>query len=532
MSETRRDTDAHETDRLEIDRREIDRREIDRREGARGDSGHRTPRVLVAEDSATQAAALAALLEEHGYDAVIARDGEEALRCVREEPFDLVLSDIVMPGLSGYEVCRRIKTELGMRDLPVVLLTGLSDPMDIIRGLECGADNYITKPYERAHLLARVRQVLDNREMRRERHDGSEGVEITFLGARFTITADREQVLDLLVSSYEELVRTNQAVRQAEQRSRFLAEASGVLAKSLDAETILGSLARFAVPAMADVCVADLVGEDGKVTRVEVACATPALEEAAALLRAEPMRVQQPAVLARVLQQRAPLLVPEASAAELAALAPDGGAIASAFALGLRSLLAVPLVTRGTVVGALTFLGATTRRRYASEELTLALELARAAAIAVDNARLYRAAQLATRARDDLLAIVSHDLRNPIHAIYMASSFLIDVLPEGDDEMIALSLRQAQVIRRSAQRANTLIGDLLDITRIESGRLRVSAQPMDASELVADAVNEALPLAEQKGLELTSAVADPLPRVSADRARVAQVFANLLGNAI
>jgi DNA-binding response OmpR family regulator len=276
-------------------------------------------RVLVVEDSATQAAALAALLEEHGYETIVARDGATALDRVADSSLDLVLSDVVMPGLSGYEVCRRIKRELGRRDLPVVLLTGLSDPMDIIRGLESGADNYITKPYERQHLLARVRQVLDNREVRRRPREGG-GVEITFLGARFEIMADKEQILDLLVSSYEELVRTNQAVRQAEQRSRFLAEASGVLASSLDPDAVLGGLARFAVPALGEVCVADLVDEEGGVHRVEVAAATPAFAAAAAALREHPPASVGSGLVAHVLQQRAPVLLPELSDAAVRAL--------------------------------------------------------------------------------------------------------------------------------------------------------------------------------------------------------------------
>ncbi|HEU4629132.1 MAG TPA: hybrid sensor histidine kinase/response regulator [Gemmatimonadaceae bacterium] len=489
-------------------------------------------RVLIVEDSATQAAALAALLEEHGYATVTARDGEEALARVADTPVDLVLSDVVMPGLSGYDVCRRIKTELGRRDLPVVLLTGLSDPMDIIRGLESGADNYITKPYERTHLLSRVRQVLDNRDMRRQAAAG-EGVEITFLGARFNITADKEQILDLLVSSYEELVRTNQAVRQAEQRSRFLAEATGILAASLDAETVLGNLTRFAVPTMADVCAADLVDEDGRVRRVEVAAASPALAAAAEALRAHTPTAGGPGLVGHVLRQRLPVLLPDVPAEVLQALAPGADALRDPQAAGLRSLLVVPLVARGHTLGALLLLGGATRRRYGPEDLALAQELARQAALAVDNARLYHAAQQATRARDDVLAIVSHDLRNPIHAIYMAASFLLDVLPDDPaDADAALSRRQAAVIRRGAQRANALISDLLDVTRIEAGRLTVSTAPVDAAELVNDAVHDATPLAEDKSQRLTTHYGERLPKVRADRGRIAQLFGNLLGNAI
>ncbi|HEX6631365.1 MAG TPA: ATP-binding protein [Gemmatimonadaceae bacterium] len=489
-------------------------------------------RVLIVEDSATQAAALAALLEEHGYATVTARDGEEALARVADTPVDLVLSDVVMPGLSGYDVCRRIKTELGRRDLPVVLLTGLSDPMDIIRGLESGADNYITKPYERAHLLSRVRQVLDNRDVRRHAAAG-EGVEITFLGARFNITADKEQILDLLVSSYEELVRTNQAVRQAEQRSRTLAEATGILAASLDADTVLGNLTRFAVSTMADLCVADLVDEDGRVRRVEVASASPGLAGLADALREHAPSAAGPGLVAHVLRQRSPVLLPDAPPELLQALAPGGEPPQDTAVLGVRSLIAVPLVARGHTVGALLFLGSATRRRYGPDDLALAQELARQTALAVDNARLYHSAQQATRARDDVLAIVSHDLRNPIHAIYMAASFLLDVLPEdAGDAGAALSRKQAAVIRRSAQRANALIGDLLDVTRIEAGRLMVTTTAVDAADLVTDAVHDAAPLAQDRAQRLLTLCADPLPRVRADRGRIAQLFGNLIGNAI
>jgi signal transduction histidine kinase len=488
--------------------------------------------VLIVEDSATQAAALAALLEEHGYATVTARDGEEALARVADTPVDLVLSDVVMPGLSGYDVCRRIKTELGRRDLPVVLLTGLSDPMDIIRGLESGADNYITKPYERAHLLSRVRQVLDNRDVRRHAAAG-EGVEITFLGARFNITADKEQILDLLVSSYEELVRTNQAVRQAEQRSRTLAEATGILAASLDADTVLGNLTRFAVSTMADLCVADLVDEDGRVRRVEVASASPGLAGLAGALREHAPSAAGPGLVAHVLRQRSPVLLPDGPPELLQALAPGGELSQDTAVLGVRSLIAVPLVARGHTVGALLFLGSATRRRYGPDDLALAQELARQTALAVDNARLYHSAQQATRARDDVLAIVSHDLRNPIHAIYMAASFLLDVLPEdAGDAGAALSRKQAAVIRRSAQRANALIGDLLDVTRIEAGRLMVTTTAVDAADLVTDAVHDAAPLAQDRAQRLLTLCADPLPRVRADRGRIAQLFGNLIGNAI
>ena len=173
-------------------------------------------RILVVEDSRTQAEGLRLLLEANDYQAVVAADGETALELVRKGTFDLVVSDVTMPGITGYEVCRQIKSVLRRRDLPVLLLTALSDPMDIVQGLEAGADGYVTKPYESTQLLARVEHILTNRELRRA-HPARLGVNVTFLGSTFTINSEKEQILDLLISTFEDAVTQNRQLRQREE---------------------------------------------------------------------------------------------------------------------------------------------------------------------------------------------------------------------------------------------------------------------------------------------------------------------------
>src|SRR5712691_3993144 len=184
-------------------------------------------RVLVVEDSATEADAIRALLDSAGYEVALARSGDDGLRRFRAERFDLLISDIVMPGnLDGYELCREIKAT-GHRDTPVVLLTRRSDPLDIIHALECGADNFLTKPYDPAHLLERLKTLLATRATR-GRPVSHSGVKVVFMGCEFTITSEREQILDLLMSTFEDAVRQNRELRQ---RKDELRAANGKLAR-------------------------------------------------------------------------------------------------------------------------------------------------------------------------------------------------------------------------------------------------------------------------------------------------------------
>ncbi|MEA2778608.1 MAG: two-component system, cell cycle sensor histidine kinase and response regulator CckA [Rhodospirillaceae bacterium] len=173
-------------------------------------------RILVVEDSPTQAEQLRLDLDAQGYEVIVAKNAEAALVQIDLVNIDMVISDVVMPGLSGYDLCRRIKGDRGHRNIPVLLLSSLSDPLDIVHGLECGADNYLTKPYEREQLLVRVKTVLDNRRLRQQAHTRiTGGIEIMFLGRRFTITSDKEQILDLLMSTFEDIVRTNRNLRDS-----------------------------------------------------------------------------------------------------------------------------------------------------------------------------------------------------------------------------------------------------------------------------------------------------------------------------
>jgi signal transduction histidine kinase len=172
-------------------------------------------RILIVEDSPTQAEQLRMILEEEGYAVDHAADGQIALERFASASYNAVISDIMMPNMTGYDFCREVKKQQKGRETPVILLSTLSDPMDIIRGLECGADNFVTKPYEPDQLLARVRTVLQNREMRAGSGKVSFGVEVMFLGKTFLISSEKEQILDLLIATFEDIVRTNRGLQES-----------------------------------------------------------------------------------------------------------------------------------------------------------------------------------------------------------------------------------------------------------------------------------------------------------------------------
>jgi DNA-binding response OmpR family regulator/anti-sigma regulatory factor (Ser/Thr protein kinase) len=164
--------------------------------------------VLVVEDSATQAQRLQHILEQHGYRVTVAPNGRVALDVAGQCKPSLILSDVVMPEMNGYELCSRVKADGRLSAVPVILVTTLSDPQDVIRGLECRADNFILKPYDADHLLQRVEYVLINSRMRRREQPGM-GLEIMFGGQRHFITADRLQILNLLLSTYDAAIQRN-----------------------------------------------------------------------------------------------------------------------------------------------------------------------------------------------------------------------------------------------------------------------------------------------------------------------------------
>lgn len=159
--------------------------------------------IVIAEDSAVQAVILRRALENHGYQVTWTKDGAAGLTMVREIRPALVISDVEMPVMNGFDFCTAVKSDSDLAGIPVILCTSLAQPEDIIRGMEAGADGYVTKPYDEKYLMYRVRALLDNP----SEHGRAEAVEVSYAGRDYKITAGRRQILNMLLSTYENTVK-------------------------------------------------------------------------------------------------------------------------------------------------------------------------------------------------------------------------------------------------------------------------------------------------------------------------------------
>ncbi|CAH2214404.1 diguanylate cyclase domain-containing protein [Tepidibacter aestuarii] len=170
--------------------------------------------ILVVEDSLTQAEQLKFILEKRNYKVIIANDGVQALEYINKFIPDLVVTDILMPNMDGYKLCQKIKEDYKLSHIPVILLTSLSDPIDVIKGLKVKADNFITKPYNEKFLLSRIQHMLINVELRKNKI-GEMGIEVFFAGEKHFINSERIQIIDLLLSTFENAVQKSKELENA-----------------------------------------------------------------------------------------------------------------------------------------------------------------------------------------------------------------------------------------------------------------------------------------------------------------------------
>jgi signal transduction histidine kinase/DNA-binding response OmpR family regulator len=464
--------------------------------------------ILIVDDSQDKLLVLGSILEELDQNLVFARSGEEALRKVLESEFAVILLDVYMPGLDGLETAALIRRRKRSAHTPIIFVTAFADEMHSARGYSLGAVDYILSPVVPGVLRTKVKVFVDLHRMTQQ---------------------VKRQADERVALATAEAARA--AAEEATRRASFLADASKVLSSSLDHETTLRGLLRLTVPYLADFGAISLADSQGQIGSTEIAWGEPGGQPDSAMIAPEQIHPRLTAALQDILASGESSFVPYLDPGPESSwpwrdnpATAMGGETLPQIALESRGLM--PLRARGRVLGVLLLAMGPSGRRYTPADLLLAEDLAGRAAVAIDNARLYRDVQRADTHKNEFLSMLAHELRNPLAPIRNAVQIL-RLRGSSDPEMCALQ----DMIERQVHHLVRLVDDLLDVSRITRGKVRLLREPLN----LATVVHRALEICEQmvgsRGHKLTLSLPEKPVRVAGDPVRLAQVVGNLLNNA-
>jgi PAS domain S-box-containing protein len=591
--------------------------------------------ILIVDDHSENLLALEAVLTDLGQNLVRAVSGFDALRLLLHQEFALIILDVDMPMMNGFETAALIREREKSRHTPIIFLTAINKTeQHVFKGYALGAVDYLTKPFVPEVLLAKVTAFVElhkkteevkrqaqllqqivaelagsndeirklNVDLQSERDfvstvldtadsivvvldasqkivrasrafertlgynlDDVKGTPIgnyfasagpgpdvaeaenywrakdgtsrliawskTMLGAdHFILTGNDITERKRAEEQREQVIRAEVARAEAEaseRRSAFLAEASTMLAGTLDYESTLANISRLAIPTFADWCFVYLALDGHAISSALISHVDPEKELLAKQVEIRPEDLSSETMpVVRVFQTGTPELFADISDEELSKTVADRAKYEALKQLGLRSAVVVPIPGRHAVLGVIGF-ASPSKSRYAATELMFAQDLARRISLALENARLYREAQEANRAKDEFLATLSHELRTPLNAILGWTQILRS---KRLDEVT--SARAFEAIERNAKAQAELIEDMLDVSRIITGRLRLDLKPVRLSEALEAALDSVRPTAEAKGVRLDCHISQDRGVIAGDQHRLQQIVWNLLSNAV
>ncbi len=442
-------------------------------------------KILIVDDLPEKLLVYQVILEELGQELISARSGTEALRHVLNHDFAVILLDVNMPDVDGIETAALIRSRKRSAHTPIIFITAFADEVRINEGYASGAVDYIQAPVVPEVLRAKVKVFVD----------------------LFRMTERVKRQAEERIALAEERSR-RAAAEEANRQLEFLVEAGGVLAKSLDSQVTAENVARVIVPELADrVVIAQMESGTSMLTCIDAEGVDDGLrfQNNAGL---ESLPVHWTAAVERVLTAGISeyLSPPDAS-------------------LGEPATIILPLHARGRTFGVLCLSREPSRRTFAPADLRVAMALSTRSSIAMDNSRLYRDVEQADRHKNEFLSMLAHELRNPLAPIRNAVAVLRQ---GGDGEAIAWA---EDIIDRQVTQLVRIVDDLLDLSRITQGKIRLELERVDIASVAASAVETSRPLIDTRRHQLQVQLPTEPLIVDADQARLSQVLSNLLNNA-
>lgn len=445
--------------------------------------------ILIVDDIPEKRLTMSVLLEDLGQDVIAVGSGREALRALLEREFAVILLDVNMPDMDGFETARRIRQRQTNECTPIIFVTAFGDEMHAIRGYSLGAVDYILSPVVPEILRMKVSVFVDlHRKTAQIRRQAEQKVELARAEA------------------------ARAASETARRRSAFLAEATAILMRSLDYDTTLESFARVLVPELGEWAAVTMAGDGLLRPRTYVARAPRAIQgQAAGAPTVDGVDLPR-TELAEPLQA----VIARGTAADVELVIDDEP----------RRALLIPLAAHGRTLGAISLLGLPADERAHAERRALAEDLADRAAMAIDNARLYRDIREADRRKNEFLAMLAHELRNPLAPIRTAA----ELLRRSGHEPLTLGAARNVIDRQVTQMAR-LVDDLLDVSRITSGKVRLQLRTLEVAAVVHHALETTRPMIEGRRQNLAVKLPEVPGWVMGDLERLSQVLSNLLNNA-
>lgn len=504
--------------------------------------------ILLVDDRAENLLALEAMLEPLGQNLVKAQFGEDALKFLLRQDFAMILLDVQMPGMYGFETAELIRGRDRSKHTPIIFLTAINiSETHVSRGYQVGAVDFLLKPIVPDILLSKVAVFVELGQKTDKISRQAAELETTIhaleqqiderVRTETALRRARDQLEQRVSERTAGLADANQALRaeivereHAERALRFLAEASRLLAEAIDYEERLARVARIAVPVIADWCVIDVLEESGRLRHVAIAAVNQVKELLALEIQQRyPFDPEASYGAPNVLRTRRPELCTAVTDELLVATAHDPPHLELLRARDLTSFISVPLEARGRILGTLTIAMSESDRCYEPADLPLAEDLAHRIAAAIDNAQLYRTAQDSIHMRDNFLSVAAHELRTPLTSL-LGYTQLVE---RRAGRTSALSDRDRQALRIVADQATRLskmVTSLLDISRLQLGQLSIDPKQIDLGALAARLVEETRPLLSQHSIEYFGTRTPAL--ISGDELRLEQALQNLIQNAV